>query len=225
MSVVYRGKNRLNKVKNEHSREILSMEANQLFIFIFLLGLLLFWLVKKEIDERNKIDNKKQLDIYSKETLKILKKAAIDDLTASEKEGDKKVKQKVSSANLLPSLTLLEATDIAMQICREIDNDSLLEYSKFLEGYSESNNLLSEFNNSLKVNYEQAVEAKLLLQNGVISNKEKQEIQLTSDVKRCMEIGLNHLKKTFTQDRSLSADNLKSEIKKTHSWEDLKDKF
>ena len=131
---------------------------------------------------------------------------------------------------------------MAKEIISGENRQSLNEQVEFLEGSGEAKNLIVSFNQGLVAQYQDKI------RNLYLSHKNKQtrrasahyrhqeimEGHIEADVKKCMELGLNNLMKTFGEnvipslsESTASSPNAanKSKIKKTHSWDELKDKF
>lgn len=135
-----------------------------------------------------------------------------------------KLEQEISKAKSTPLLTLIESVDIAQGVLAKMDNKKIAEHTEFLSGTGETRNLLITFNDQFRSIYEAAVKSSLP------SNAPKDPVILNAhiyaDVEKCMDIGLNNLIKKYN-DTAPDTQNSpqKSAILKTHSWDDLKDKF
>ena len=141
-----------------------------------------------------------------------------------ELEQEQEQEQEIKLAKTTTPLTLRESVDVAKSVILDVDKKSLNDYFDFLEGSNETRNLLTSFNEEMRSSYEIQVRSRIAKK--ISKPKEIMDAHLEADVKKCMELGLNNLMKTYDENvTSLPNSEVKSEILKTHSWDDLKDKF
>jgi hypothetical protein len=130
----------------------------------------------------------------------------------------------LNKAKGTPQLTLLESIDIARRVISKLDGKTVNDYHAFIDGSNHAKDLLVTFNESLREDYK--IEVRALLENQLDQNNEIYEAHVEADVKKCMELGLNKLMKSFEgANHSSSNYPKKTQIEKTHSWDDLKDRF
>ena len=148
----------------------------------------------------------------------------IKDEQELEQEQEQEQEQEIKLAKTTTPLTLRESVDVAKSVILDVDKKSLNDYFDFLEGSNETRNLLTSFNEEMRSSYEIQVRSRIAKK--ISKPKEIMDAHVEADVKKCMELGLNNLMKTYGENvASLPNSEVKSEILKTHSWDDLKDKF
>ena len=183
---------------------------------------------KQELNRQAEVDRRKLTEKREKEELaeKVKKQERQKRYQQLEKE--------IEQAKNTPLLTLSESVDVAKEIISGGNRKSLNEQVEFLEGSGETKNLIVSFNEGLVSQYQDKIRNLYLSHKNKHKQQEIMEGHIEADVKKCMELGLNNLMKTFGENaipsRSESTASSpkaanKSKIKKTHSWDELKDKF
>jgi hypothetical protein len=133
-------------------------------------------------------------------------------------------------------LTLSESVGAAQKVLLDTNQESLAENVEFLDGSGETRNFLIDFNENLQPHYESTIRSLYRSRKLEFNHPDIMEAHLRADIAKCMELGLNKLMKTFDDSSYPSAKNettgkhtpsgiKKKEIEKTHSWDELKDKF
>ena len=176
----------------------------------------------KTSDAQLKIANK----LNEKRKQSTLRREREKDASKEEERQRKNIlKQKeITLAKTTTLLTLRESVDVAKSVIFDVDKKSLNDYFDFLEGSNETRNLLTSFNEEMRSSYEIQVRSRIAKK--ISKPKEIMDAHVDADVNKCMELGLNNLMKTYGENvASLPNSEIKSGILKTHSWDDLKDKF
>ena len=167
----------------------------------------------KEIDEQR-----------SKDHLNYLADKQLKEKLAKESEEMLKHSNDIRDAENTTILTLIESTDVVKQVLANVNRETLAEYIDLLKGSGETSNLITDYNEDLRTQYEEKV--RTIISRKIKKHPDIVEAHVQADVSKCMDLSLNNLMRTYGGTSLSIGDTVtKTEIKKTHSWDDLKDKF
>ncbi len=190
--------------------------------------------LKNELAEKEAEKNIIKDGLAKKKKFEAAQKARIAKKNQQKKLNEDKIiaKQKwnkeIEIASKKPFLGLVDSVIIAKEVIEGIDSSEIESYRDFLDSIKFREFLIS-FNNDLYSQYDDLVR-RFVLKKYFKSTKNLEphilDARLTADISECMKLGLKNLMKNYSQeDMNLPVSIPRKKIKKTHSWEDLKDDF